>query len=461
MEKFYSQKLDHEKVIRDPIHTYIHIKDKVILDIINSKEFQRLRRIKQLGPASYVFPGGTHTRFEHNLGVYELTRRICNTFNERYATKHEGDGLWNPEETLLAECAALLHDIGHGPYSHTFEHLFGTNHEKMGQQIITDKRTEVNKALRQVSPKFPELVASVIAKNYPNPQVVKLISSQADADRMDYLLRDAYFTGVTYGSFDITRVLEVIRPYSDGICFTYKGIHAVEDYIISRYQMYQQVYFHRVNRSMEVILHHLLERAQDLYKQNKLQVTPQLGDFLSGNNTLEDYLQLDDGVMETNFLLWVNSGDQILSDLANRYLYRHPLESVKIDDETKNLIPKLNKLIEQAGFNPKYYTDTNSAFDEPYDAYKPTGKNAHSPIEIMQPDGTLVELSELSPLVQSLNGTIQGDERFFFPKTMTEEHQDLQLFDPIYQEFQKYIKNNTLHYLRKPRKKKRNQKKEL
>ena len=456
MEKFHSQTLDHEKVIRDPVHTYIHIKDKVIFDVINSKEFQRLRRIKQLGPASYVFPGATHTRFEHNLGVYELTRRICNIFNERYATKQEGDGLWNPEETLLAECAALLHDIGHGPYSHTFEHLFNTNHEKMGQQIINDKSTEVNQALRQVSPKFPELVASVIAKTYPNPQVVKLISSQADADRMDYLLRDAYFTGVTYGSFDLTRILEVIRPYKDGICFTEKGIHAVEDYIISRYQMYQQVYFHRVNRSMEVILHHLLARAQDLYKQNKLQVTPQLADFLGGNHTLDDYLQLDDGVMETNFLLWVNSGDQILSDLASRYLYRHPLESVKINDETKNLIPKLNKLIEQAGFNPKYYTDTNSAFDEPYDAYKPTGKNAHSPIEIMQPDGTLVELSKLSPLVQSLNGTIQGDERYFFPKAMTEQHQELQLFDPIYQEFQKYIKNNALHYLRKPRKKKEN-----
>ncbi len=221
----------------------------------------------------------------------------------------------------------------------------------MGQQIITDKNTEVNQALRQVSPNFPELVASVIAKTYSNPQVVKLISSQADADRMDYLLRDAYFTGVTYGSFDLTRILEVIRPYRDGICFTDKGIHAVEDYIISRYQMYQQVYFHRVNRSMEVILHHLLERAQIIYEAGKLQVTPQLEAFLKGNWTLEDYLNLDDGVMETNFLLWTNSGDQILSDLSSRYLYRHPLESVKINEDTKSLLPKLKNLIKQAGFD--------------------------------------------------------------------------------------------------------------
>lgn len=452
MEKFQSKQLDHEKVFRDPVHTYIHVKDKVVFDVINAKEFQRLRRIKQLGPASYVFPGATHTRFEHNLGVYELTRRICNIFEEKYPSVHPGDGLWDPNESLLAQCAALLHDIGHGPYSHTFEHLFDTNHEKMGQEIITDKNTEINKALRQVSPSFPELVASVIAKTYPNPQVVKLISSQADADRMDYLLRDAYFTGVTYGAFDLTRILEVIRPYRDGICFTYKGIHAVEDYIISRYQMYQQVYFHRVNRSMEVILHHLLQRAQRLYQENKLQVTPQLAAFLGENWTLSDYLKLDDGVMETNFLLWSESSDQILADLANRYLYRHPLESVKINEETKNLIPKLDKLIEQAGFNPKYYTDTNSAFDEPYDAYKPTGKNAHSPIEIMQEDGTLVELSEFSPLVKSLNGTLQGDERFFFPKTMVKQNNEPQIFDPIYQEFQKYIRNNELHYLRRPSK---------
>jgi HD superfamily phosphohydrolase len=196
MVRFYSPRLREEKVLRDPVHSYIHINRQVIYDLLNAKEFQRLRRIKQLGPASYVFPGATHTRFEHNLGVYELTLRICETFDRKYPSQRPGDGLWDPNNDLLVECAALLHDLGHGPYSHTFEHIFGTNHEKMGQQIMLDQNTEINAALRKVGPNFPEQVASVIAKTYPNPQVVKLISSQADADRMDYLLRDAYFTGV-------------------------------------------------------------------------------------------------------------------------------------------------------------------------------------------------------------------------------------------------------------------------
>lgn len=267
-----NQFLTREKVLRDPIHNYIYIKHQVILDLLNSKELQRLRRIKQLGTTSYSFHGAEHSRFSHSVGVYEITRQICDLFARNYPSQAPGDGLWDDQERLVALCAALLHDVGHGAYSHTFEKILGTDHEKITIQIILDEHTEVNQALRKVAFDFPQKVAQVIAKTYPNPQVVQLISSQIDADRMDYLLRDSYFTGAKYGTFDLTRILRVMRPDAHGIVFDIEGMHAVEDYVVSRFQMYQQIYFYSVSRSMEVILGNLLQRASELYQQKSLTI---------------------------------------------------------------------------------------------------------------------------------------------------------------------------------------------
>lgn len=214
-----------EKVFRDPVHNYIPVEDELIYDLINSKEFQRLRRIKQLGSSSFTFHGAEHSRFSHCLGVYYLARRVTNIFDKKYSD------IWNSNESLLTMTAALLHDIGHGAYSHTFERLFDTNHETITQQIILSPETEINTILRRVSPDFPDKVASVINHTYSNKQVEQLISSQIDVDRMDYLLRDSYFTGASYGEFDLTRVLRVIRPIENGIAFSRDGMHAVEDYI--------------------------------------------------------------------------------------------------------------------------------------------------------------------------------------------------------------------------------------
>lgn len=180
---YRNQILPREKVLRDPVHNYIHVQHQVILDLINTKEFQRLRRIKQLGTASFTFHGAEHSRFSHSVGVYEIARQICDNFQRNFPTQQPGDGLWDDHERLVALCAALLHDIGHGPYSHTFEHIFATNHEQVTVAILTDPATEVNAVLRRVSPEFPEQVASVITHDYPNPQVVQMISSQIDADR--------------------------------------------------------------------------------------------------------------------------------------------------------------------------------------------------------------------------------------------------------------------------------------
>ncbi|MBC6389130.1 HD domain-containing protein [Lactobacillus kunkeei] len=444
----YQEKLlPREKVFRDPVLNYIYVQHQVILDLINTKEFQRLRRIKQLGPASYTFHGAEHSRFTHSLGVYEITRRICDGFLRNYPSKVAGDGLWDDSQRLVALCAALLHDIGHGAYSHTFEHIFGTNHEAITQEIITSEKTEVNQVLSKISPNFPKEVASVIDHTYPNQQVVQMISSQCDADRMDYLLRDAYNTGANYGNFDLTRILRVMRPYEGGICFEINGMHAVEDYIISRLQMYMQVYFHPVSRSMEVILSHLLQRAKELASQldKNDRLTPHLlMPFFKNDFTIDDYLKLDDGVLNTYFINWIDSDDKILSDLADRFINRKPLKSVEYNNETESLIPTMQKWIQEAGFETTYYTAVNNSFDLPYDAYDPNKKHHATQIELRRNDGTMIELSKISQLVSAVTGKHLGDERFFFPKEMLSKDSDIDLFEPVYQEFQKHIKNDEL-----------------
>lgn len=436
-----------EKVLRDPIHNYIYIQHRVILDLINTREFQRLRRIKQLGTTSLTFHGAEHTRFTHSVGVYEIARQICDLFARKYPQQTVGAAGWDDHERLVTLCAALLHDVGHGAYSHTFEHIFHTDHEAMTRAIITSPETEVNRVLRRVSPDFPVQVASVIAKKYPNQQVVQIISSQIDADRMDYLLRDSYYTGANYGTFDLTRILRVMRPDKNGISFQIHGMHAVEDYIVSRFQMYQQVYFHPVSRAMEVILDHLLMRAQKLFTDGQLtdELTVNfLAPFFEHHATLNDYLQLDDGVLNTCFTRWRNHPDKILSDLATRFLDRHPFKSVQVTPATKKLIPKLQRLVADAGFDATYYTATNDSYDLPYDAYDPHAKKPRTQIELIQKDGSHTELSQISSLVAAITGKFQGDERFFFPKEMLAQTAQTEIFAPVYAEFNRYIHNDQI-----------------
>ncbi|EMB56202.1 HD domain-containing protein [Streptococcus mutans] len=431
-----------EKVFRDPVHNYIPVEDELIYDLINSKEFQRLRRIKQLGSSSFTFHGAEHSRFSHCLGVYYLARRVTNIFDKKYSD------IWNSNESLLTMTAALLHDIGHGAYSHTFERLFDTNHETITQQIILSPETEINTILRRVSPDFPDKVASVINHTYSNKQVEQLISSQIDVDRMDYLLRDSYFTGASYGEFDLTRVLRVIRPIENGIAFSRDGMHAVEDYIISRYQMYMQVYFHPASRAMEVLLQNLLKRAKYLYPKEKEFFTitsPHLIPFFENRVTLEDYLSLDDGVMNTYFQTWMQSADKILSDLASRFINRKVFKSITFDEKDLSNLEKLREIVKDLGFDPTYYTALHLNFDLPYDVYKPDVQNPRTQIEMLQEDGSIAELSTLSPLVHTLSGTTHGDRRFYFPKEMLIKDD---LFVEAKEKFSHYIKNKHFYNLR-------------
>ena len=426
----------NEKVFRDPVHDYVHVDHPIIYQLINSKEFQRLRRVKQVSTTVFTFHGAEHSRFSHCLGVYEIARRVTEIFDAKFPE------IWDTNEDLLTMVAALLHDVGHGAYSHTFEKLFDTDHEAITQEIITSPDTEVNAILRQVSPDFPEKVASVINHTYHNKQVVQLISSQIDCDRMDYLLRDSYYSGANYGQFDLTRILRVIRPTKDSIVFEYNGMHAVEDYIVSRFQMYMQVYFHPASRAMEVLLQNLLKRAKYLYHIDSHffeKTSPNLIPFLANQASLADYLSLDDGVMNTYFQAWISAEDDILADLASRFVNRKVFKSVTFEEESRKDLSHLVELVKSVGFDPDYYTGIHVNFDLPYDIYRPEKKEPRTEINMIQKDGSVVELSTISPIVKTLTGTIYGDRRFYFPKEML---RDDDLFTQTKNEFMSYISND-------------------
>ncbi|PSL40576.1 hypothetical protein B0H99_10437 [Planomicrobium soli] len=407
---YATQKLAEEKVFKDPVHRYIHVRDQVIWDLINSREVQRLRRIKQLGTSYLVFHGAEHSRFNHSLGVYEIVRRIVDDiFHERPA--------WDESERLVVLCAALLHDLGHGPFSHSFEKVFHVDHEVFTREILLGD-TEVNGILLKVAPDFPKKVAEVIAKTYPNKQVVSLISSQIDADRMDYLQRDAYYTGVSYGHFDMERILRVMRPVEDQVVIKSSGMHAVEDYIMSRYQMYWQVYFHPVARSAEVILRKILQRAKELSESGYKFEQPPTHFMAFFNRTfhLKDYLALDEGVLMTYFQLWMQERDPILSDLSDRFVNRRLFQYVDFDPgKDYRKLGELSQLFRKAGIDPDYYLIDDSTSDLPYDFYRPGEEEERLPIHLLMPAGEIKELSRSSQIVDAISGKRRTDYKLYFP----------------------------------------------
>lgn len=401
--------LEEEKVFKDPIHRYIHVNDRLIWDLIGTKAFQRLRRIRQLGTTYLTFHGAEHSRFSHSLGVYEITRRIIEVFSGR---PH-----WNDDERLLCLTAALLHDIGHGPFSHTFEKVFGMDHEKWTRAIITGDR-EIRAILDRVAPDFACKVAEVIEKTYENKLVISLISSQIDADRMDYLLRDAYYTGVSYGHFDLERIWRVMRPHEDGVVIKETGMHAVEDYIMSRYQMYWQVYFHPVTRSAEVILSKILLRAKRLYQNGYRfsHVPRQLIPFLEENPSLEDYLRLDEAVALYYFQMWCEEKDPILRDLCDRFINRRLFKYIEFNPNAhlENYM-QLQEKFREAEIDPEYYLVVDSSSDLPYDFYRPGEEEERLPIYLLRSSGDLRELSRESEIVDSISGKKRTDHKLYFP----------------------------------------------
>ncbi|MFH0071092.1 HD domain-containing protein, partial [Peribacillus sp. NPDC056705] len=352
-----------------------------------------------------------HSRFSHSLGVYEITRRIITQFERR------GYSDWPASERQVALCAALLHDVGHGPFSHSIEEAFDMNHEDWTCRILLGD-TCIHQVLLELGDDFPSKVASVIQKTYDKPIVMNLVTSPLDADRMDYLLRDAYYTGVNYGTIDIDRVLRMLRPYKDRVVVKESGMHAVEDYLMSRYQMYWQVYFHPVTRSSEIILRQIFRRAMELYHQGytyRFMIDP-LPALFEGNINVNQYLRLDEALIQTAFLQWTDEKDQLLSELCGRFMHRKLYKYVEIDNMDQGSIDAIRQAVQAVGLHPDYDLEIDFPTDLPYDEFHPGAPQSEKQILLLDRYDGLREISEVSEIVRSISGIHQGRCHLYYPE---------------------------------------------
>lgn len=390
------EKRQREQVFRDPVYGYISVEYNVITKIINSSEFQRLRRVKQLAGVPMAYHGAEHSRFSHSIGAYHVATLFLNNKDLKEALSQR--------DKILFLATALLHDIGHGPYSHAFEDVFKTDHEIIGTNIILNSK-DLRKILDEVDLNFAEDITSIILKQNKFPLLEQLISSQLDVDRLDYLLRDAYFCGVTYGNIDIDRLIRVMRIHDGKIVFKSSGIHAIESYLISRYHMYFQVYFHRVARNYELVLEKIYLRVKDLIEENyKFMADVRiLKEILKDPSNIKYYLMIDDYYINglvSNFKL---ENDYILKTLATDFMDRRLWNYSNNESDL-----------------PKDYTETEKRYFEgkvtlQEQTYNDETKNMAEQIFILKDDLTLSTLDKESRVINSLvDSGKQQQVKFFY-----------------------------------------------
>ncbi len=407
-----SIELNEKRVIRDAIHDYIHVDHLIIWRLINSKEMQRLRRIKQLGGTYQVFQSAEHSRFVHSLGVYQVVRRMLET---ECLTNALSD-----YDKLCVMCAGLLHDIGHGPFSHSFEGVFEENHEDMTVRMILEK-SEVHDILVSLYKQLPQDVASIIQHTHPNRILIQMVSSQLDADRMDYLLRDSYMSGTTYGHFDMSRILRTMRIRDGKIVYKESGVQAIENYILARYHMYWQVYYHPTARSYEHLLQSIFQRVKDLYYDGYVFQTHlhYLIPMLEHRFQVSDFVDLDEAVILYYFKEFTREKDFILSDLSSRFLNRHLFKYKQLKSQ-KDLM-SIKAIAQAKGYHPDYYIVSDNQKQIPYLHYGESGEL--SEIEILDSEGCLSPLPMKSEIVSAILNSkrFKSDQKVFFPKEIKDE----------------------------------------
>ena len=338
--------MNKKKIINDPIYGFITIHSELIFDIIETPVFQRLRRINQMGLADFVYPGALHTRFHHALGAMHLMARSLDNLRDK---GHEIDN--NEYESALI--AILLHDIGHGPFSHSLENILvrNTSHEELSLLMMTKLNAAFNDAL--------SLSIDMFTNKYQRPFFHQLISSQLDVDRLDYLNRDSFFTGVSEGTIGAERIIKLFDLVDDNIVVEEKGIYSVENFLNARRLMYWQVYLHKTALAADRMLVKIIERARFIIRSkaiaqnretpidNYLKQDLEFADFKESTTLLKDFEALDDHDVWTAIKLWQVSDDNILAYLCKSFVNRRLFKIEMADSLQDALALKIIKMLSQ------------------------------------------------------------------------------------------------------------------
>ena len=413
-----------ERVIRDEIHKDILVPPNHAL-IIDTKEFQRLRSIQQLSTCEYVFPAANHNRFSHSLGAYFLATKMTALLQENQP------GIISAEDSELVQLAALLHDIGHPPYSHLLEtpEVFATfhSHEHWGRLLLESQNTEIGKAIREVlgPDRLNRLFDIMDGKSSSNgiaiaPFLKEIVSSQLDVDRMDYLVRDQANTGAQIGGFDIDRVFRALRVGENGH-FQVKtwGLPAIEAYLVTRYHMYNQVYFHKVNMLTQQYLVKMLARARELASNGDLELDNRLEKMLLNDAlTPVQYSDLNDSHVKVVLPEWAKHSDEQLSLYAEKLLSRRGFhKSLRIDtlniEMLDNIRERLEQFVSSKGYDPSVHL-----------LYARISKRGYMPYEqgIILEDGR--DVAEHSAMIRSLS-LPNEKAHIFVPETIRDETETL------------------------------------
>ena len=397
-------------VINDPVYGFVSVPRGLLCEIINHPMFQRLSRIRQLGMSALVYPGATHTRWSHSLGAYHLMREAFR------ALRDKGVFVFDIEEEG-AEIAILLHDIGHGPFSHVLEHTLieQLSHEEITRALMRWLNREYSGALN--------MAIQIYCDEYPKRFLYQLICSQLDTDRLDYLCRDSFYTGVREGNIGAARLIKMLSVVDDRLVVEGKGLYSVENYLMARRLMYWQVYLHKTAVAAEEMLRAALERAKELTRQGvKLFASPQLEYFLCSEvqplffeedeDCVNHFLNLNDSDILCALGVWQHSEDAVLAALAggfvNRRLFKADIYEGSVSEDVLDCIRKqVSAQMHIPMEATRYFVRSRFVSKEMYSA------NAEG-IKVQMPDGTISDVSDVSHIVRGEAVTADEGRTYVF-----------------------------------------------